>query len=422
MKTLHKTAALASISLTTMAASKPTAVMGHVRADASDPKALMAELQTAVKAMQDKNDQALTAKVDDVVLTEHVDRLNTAISDIQANMEAQATAIAAAKFGAGGQGELADAEYSTAFASHFKKGKVEASLNKGADDEGGYLAPVEWDRTITDKLVILSPMRRLARVQTIGSAGYKKLFNKGGTASGWAGEETARPETATATFGQMTYGTGELYANPSATQGMLDDSEINTETWLADEVQTEFASTEGTAFFGGDGTNKPTGILTYVTGAANAAVHPYGAITQVNSGHASTIPDGDAIMNLIYDLPAAFQQNASFCMNRTSVLAIRKLKDGNGNYLWQPSLAAGEPATLAGRPLVESEDMPNIAANANAILYGDFMQAYIVIDRTGTRVLRDPYSNKPYVMFYTTKRVGGGLLNPQAMRALKIAA
>jgi len=422
MKTLHKTAALASISMAAMALSRPTAVMGHVRADASDPKAMMAELQTAVKAMQDKNDENLKAKVDDAVLTEHVDRINTAISEIQSNMEAQATALAASKIGAGGGQELADAEYSTAFASHFQKGMVETSLNKGADDEGGYLAPVEWDRTIGKELAVLNPMRRLARVQTIGNAGYKKLFNKGGTAAGWVGEEAARPETAAATFGIMAYGTGELYANPSATQGMLDDSEINLEQWLADEVKTKFATTEGTAFFSGDGTNKPTGILTYVTGAANAAVHPYGAVLQVTSGHASTIPDGDAIIKLIYGLPAEYQQNASFAMNRNTVQAVRLLKDGNGNYLWQPSFVAGEPATLGGYPLVEAADMPDVAANANSILFGDFNQTYIVIDRTGTRVMRDPYTNKPYVMFYTTKRVGGGLLDPNPMRALKISA
>lgn len=420
MKNSLKLAASSAIALAA-ASPAPRAVIGHVRTDASDPKAMFAELNTAFAAFKEKNDESLGAKVDDIVLTEHVDRINAAISDIQAKMEDQANKIAATKIGAGAGSELADAEYSQAFASHFTKGAVEANLNKGADDQGGYLAPVEWDRTITDKLVIVSPMRSLCRLQTIGTAGYSKLFNKKGTDAGWVGEDDARPETGTATFGSLTYKAGELYANPAATQQMLDDSEVDLEAWLATEVEEKFAQMEGQAFISGNGTDKPTGLLNYVTGGANAATHPLGAISTINSGAAADITS-DGIIDLIYDLPAAYQQNASFIMNRRTVQKVRKRKDGQGNYLWQPTYAAGEPATLAGYRLTEIEDMPDVAANAVPIMFGDFQRGYIIIDRTGTRVMRDPYTSKPYVLFYTTKRVGGGLLNPQVFRAMKVAA
>jgi len=301
-----------------------------------------------------------------------------------------------------------------------KRGEINAALNKGVAGEGGYLAPTEWDRTITDKLVQVSPMRSLASVQTISTASFSKLFNQKGTVSGWVGEAAARGITATPTFGTLTYNTGEIYANPAATQGMLDDAEINLEAWLAGEVQQEFAYQEGVAFLSGDGVNKPNGILTYVTGGTNAAAHPYGAITTVNSGAAAALTT-DGVLSLVYNLPSEFTGNARFAMNRATLAAARKLKDTTNQYIWQPSYAAGEPATLAGFPVSEVAGMPDIAAAAKAILFGDFRQTYLVIDRVGVRVIRDNLTNKPYVHFYTTKRVGGGLLNPQTMRALNIA-
>lgn len=320
----------------------------------------------------------------------------------------------------GGQGKkVKDREYSEAFRAHFKRGDVQAALSKGTDADGGYLAPVEWDRTITDKLVELSPMRQLATVQSVTGAGFTKLFNLGGTASGWVGETAARPQTANATFASLGFGWGEIYANPAATQQVLDDAAINLESWLAGEVQTEFARQEGAAFISGDGANKPFGILTYVIGGTNAAKHPFGAIAAVNSGAAAAITS-DAIIDLIYDLPSAFTGSARFLMNRKTQAAVRKLKDGQGNYLWQPSYVAGQPATLAGFAITEDPNMPDVAAAALPVLFGDFKQTYAVFDRMGVRVLRDAYTAKPYVLFYTTRRVGGGVLNPEPMRALKI--
>lgn len=393
-----------------------------VRAEGANPNvaATVAELNqafAAFKAEHTKQLDELKSGIQSSDTTAKVEKVAADVERLQKEVEDAHVKLSAGTSSVGGK----DTEYTQAFQAHMRKGEVQASLNKGTDADGGYLAPVEWDRTITDKLVKISPMRELATVQTISTAGYTKLFNLGGTTSGWVGETAARTQTNTATFAPLTYNTGEIYANPAATQQILDDAAINLEQWLAGEVQTEFALQEGKAFLGGDGVNKPTGILTYVTGGTNAAKHPFGAIKNVNSGAAAAIT-ADGIISLIYSLPSEFRANARFVMNNATQAAVRKLKDGQGNYLWQPSFVAGQPATLAGYPITEVADMPDVAANANAILFGDFKRGYIVIDRTGVRVMRDPYTNKPYVHFYTTKRVGGGLLNPEPLRALKIAA
>ena len=398
-----------------------------VRADTGTPdvKAMVEALNKAFADFKTEH-QAQLEEVkkgsEDAIRALQVDRISDEVGRLQAAVDAANTQLAAAQMGGGAGGNaLADAEYSTAFAAHFRRGEVQAALNKGANDEGGYLTPVEWDRTITNKLTILSDMRSLATVQPCSGAGLTKLFNMGGTASGWVGEAAARPATNTSTFASLSFGWGEIYANPAATQQILDDSEINLESWLAGEVELEFAKQEGSAFFSGDGANKPFGILTYVTGGANAAKHPFGAIKVVNSGDAALIK-ADGIIDLIYDLPSAYTANAQFTMNRKTLGAIRKLKDGQGNYLWQPSYVVGQPSTLAGFAVKEVAAIPDVAANAIAALFGDFRQTYTVFDRVGVRVLRDPFTNKPYIQFYTTKRVGGGVHNPEPMRALKIAA
>ena len=386
---------------------------------------ILGSLQKAFAEFKDTHAEQIKgvqAKFDDVVTREKLDKVNAQVGDLQAALDKMAAAQAAAAVGGNAGSRVADAEYTKAFAMHLKRGDVQASLNKGADAEGGFVAPREWDRTITDELIEISQFRSIAAVQTISGNGFKKLFNLRGTASGWVGESAARPETATPTFGSMDFPTGEIYANPAATQQMLDDGEVNLEAWLAGEVATEFAYQEGLAFISGTGANgRPHGILTYVTGGANAAANPLGAITTVNSGAAAALT-ADGIVNLTYALPSAFAGNARFVMNRDTHGKVRLLKDGQNNYLWQPSYQAGAPATLLGYGITEIPAMPNVAAASKSILFGDFARTYLIIDRVGTRILRDPFTNKPFVMFYTTKRVGGGVVNPEAMKALNTAA
>lgn len=403
-----------------VAATAPRGIVSGVRADGSNPTQLVQQLQQAFATFKDEHTRQLNeikAGINDPLQAGKVEKINEEIANLQAAIDATNTKMAAVEMGAGGARPLADKEYSDSFMAHMRRGEVSASLNKGTAAEGGFTVPIEWDRTVTDKLILISPMRELCTVQSVAGAGYKKLINLRGTGSGWVGEAAARPETNTPQFAEQGYGWGEIYANPSATQQMLDDSELNLEQWLAGEVQTEFSFQENKAFVSGDGTNKPRGLLTYAAGGSN--LHPLGGIAVTASGGVGVIT-GDAILDLVYALPSAFTGGAKFAMNRNTQLKARKLKDGQGNYLWQPSLIAGQPATLAGYALAEVPDMPDVATNALSIAFGDFKRAYKILDRIGVRVLRDPFTNKPYVSFYTTKRVGGGLENPECMKFMKI--
>lgn len=298
----------------------------------------------------------------------------------------------------------------------------EKALNIGTDAEGGYAVPEQLDGTIDNLMRDVSPIRRIANVVQIGSANYKKLVNTVGAASGWVGEADARSETTAPQFAEVIPSLGELYANPAATQSMLDDGFFNVESWLAEELAEEFGQQEGAAFINGDGVNKPKGILAHSVATTDDSSRAFGTLqylaTGVDGDFAATDPS-DILVDLIYSLRPAYRAGAAFLMNTNMVAEIRKFKDADGNYLWRPSLAEGVPATLMGYPVVEAEDMPDMASDSLSIAYGNFDKGYIITDRMGTRVLRDPFSNKPFVHFYTTKRVGGGVVNSEAIKLLK---
>lgn len=293
----------------------------------------------------------------------------------------------------------------------------------GTSPDGGYLVHSELEMMIDRLVSEVSPIRQVASVQSISGASLRKPWSPGGATAGWVGETSNRPQTTTPTLNILEFPAMELYAMPAATQTLLDDAAVNIEEWLANEVQITFAEQEGAAFVNGDGVAKPRGLLSYTMVAdASWATNKIGFITSGGaSGFAASNP-ADKLLDLIYAPKQAFRQNASWLMNRATVSEVRKLKDGNGNYLWQPSLAAGEPATLQGYPIVEAEDMPDIGAGTFPILFGDFKRGYMIVDRIGVRVLRDPYTTKPYILFYTTKRVGGGVQNFEAFKAFKISA
>lgn len=397
-----------------------------VRADVENQpnvNALVEELNKAFATFKEEHNRQLDEVkkgTADALQALKVDKINADITRLQASID-EANIALQSRGGAGDVNGPKDPEYSQAFDAFARRGVVQASLSKGSDPDGGYTAPTEWDRTITDKLKLISPMRRLCRVQQVSVGAFSKLFNKRGTASGWVGETDARAATAGSQLGSLTYNACEIYANPNATQALLDDSLVDIASWIASEVQTEFAYQEGKAFVSGNAATQPKGLLTYATGGANAAAHPFGAVGTVISGAASAIT-ADSVLNLIYALPSAFVGNASIICNRKTLGALRLLKDSQNRYLWQPSYAAGQPSTLAGFPVVEVNDMPDIAASALAVGFGDFQQAYLIVDRVGIRVLRDPFTNKPYVSFYTTKRVGGGVLNPEAVKLMSVSA
>lgn len=207
---------------------------------------------------------------------------------------------------------------------------------------------------------------------------------------------------------------------PAATSTLLDDSAVNIDQWIAEEVQTAFAEQEGAAFVNGDGVKKPRGFLSYSTVENDAWT--WGNVGYIATGTAGAFPasdPSDVLLDLVYSVKSGYRANANFVMNRQTQSQIRKFKDADGNYLWQPSLVAGEAPRLMNVPIAEAEDMPDVAADSFAIAYGDFQRGYLIVDRLGVRVLRDPYSAKPYVLFYTTKRVGGGVQNFEAIKLLK---
>ena len=291
-------------------------------------------------------------------------------------------------------------------------------------DAGGYAVPREIDAVIDATLKAISPIRSIANVVKVGSAGYRKLVTTGGTPSGWAAETGARTETATPTFVEIAPPTGELYANPSASQAMLDDAQFDVEEWLAGEIALEFAKAEGAAFVNGNGTNRPRGFLQQPVATTGDATRAFGTLQYIASGAAVDFGSNpqDRLIDLVQSLRGPYRQNGSFVMNAATLARIRKFKTTDGQFLWQPSLAAGQPATLLGYPVVEADDMPDVAANALSIAFGDFRAGYLVAERTETVILRDPYSNKPFVNFYATKRVGGCVTNSEAIKLMKFAA
>lgn len=406
------------------------------RADAS-PAEIASKLNTAFEAFKQANDARLTGiekKFDDVVQNEKVDRINAEVTNLQTALDEAVKMIAALKIGGAGDDKLTPEKkaYATAFDRFFRKGvenglnelAIKASLKTDSDPDGGYTVPDQMEATIDRVLGTVSAMRGAARVISISASVYKKLVNQGGATSGWVGEREARTETNTPTLAALEFPAMELYAEPAATQTLLDDSSLNVEQWLADEVAIEFAEEEGAAFITGTGVNQPRGILSYDTVAD--ASYAWGKLGFIVTGEAATFIAEDPVdpfINLVYALKQGYRNNASFMMNRASQALVRKFKDDQDNYMWTPPFQGGvqgpQPATFLGYPIIDDDNMSSVGANAFPVAFGDFRRGYLIVDRTGIRVLRDPYTSKPYVLFYTTKRVGGGVQNFEAIKLLK---
>ena len=315
------------------------------------------------------------------------------------------------------------------------KGFVDGYLRQGREAElksisgavpadGGYAVPREIDAAIAARLKAISPIRAIAQVVQTGSAGYRKLVTTGGTASGWVSEVAARPETATPSFAEIAPPSGELYANPAASQAMLDDAGFDLESWLADEIAMEFARAEGAAFITGNGVNRPKGFLDAPNAATNDAARPFGTLQFLASGNAATLGASPELklIDLVHALKAGHRQGASWVMNSATLAQVRKLKAADGSFLWQAGVMEGQPARLLGYPVVEAEDMPDVAAGNVPIAFGNFRAGYLIAERSATAILRDPFTNKPFVHFYATKRIGGQVLDSDAIKLLKIAA
>jgi HK97 family phage major capsid protein len=393
------------------------------------------ELRATFEEFKSANDERL-AKIErkrgDVLLDDKVDRINAAL-DLQTK-RMDDLALRQARPALEGRGRLvtdaASREHKSAFDAYVRGGETSAlrqletkAMSAGSNPDGGYLVPVELEREIGQRLAAISPIRAISSVREISGSVYKKPFMTAGPATGWVGETDARTQTTSPTLDALSFPAMELYAMPAATATLLDDSAVNIDEWIASEVELTFAVQEGAAFVNGDGTNQPKGFLQYTT-VANSS-WSWGNLGYIASGAAGAFAasnPSDALIDLIYALKAGYRQNGNFVMNRKTQAAIRKFKDSGGAYLWQPPAQAGGRASLMTFPLIEAEDMPDIGANALSIACGDFRRGYLIVDRVGVRVLRDPYSAKPYVLFYTTKRVGGGVQDFDAVKLMKFAA
>ncbi|PCI43052.1 MAG: phage major capsid protein [Alphaproteobacteria bacterium] len=300
----------------------------------------------------------------------------------------------------------------------------EKALSTIVDTDGGFAVPEELDHLIEKRLRDLSPIRAEAHVIAIGSSTYKKLVNVGGITSGWISETGTRVETNTPILQEIIPPLGEIYANPAATQTMLDDANFNVEKWLSEELAEEFSYQENDAFVNGSGTNKPKGFLQYTVSAAADDSRTFGEIQALKTGVAgdwAASDPSDILVDLIHAMKSGYRGDAKFYMNTSLLAEIRKFKDVDGNYLWRPGLESGVSSTLLGYPVVEVADMPARVTSSLSVCFANMKRAYTVTDRMGTRILRDPYSNKPYVHFYTTKRVGGAVTNDQAIKLLQFA-
>jgi HK97 family phage major capsid protein len=390
------------------------------------------EFMQAFEAFKQTNDERLEQvekrMAADIVTSDKLERINRAMDEHKRAVDSLTLKARRPALGAQGRAMNPHAlEHRAAWNDYMRKGDarnlqaIEAkALSASADADGGYTVPEETESRIGKLLSEASPIRAIAGIRQISAATYKKPFATSGFATGWVGETAARPETSTPTLAELSFPAMELYAMPAATATLLEDSAVDIEQWIAEEVQGAFAEQEGAAFVNGDGSSKPRGFLDYTK--VDDSSWSWGNLGYVVSGasgaFAATDPS-DALIDLIYAVKSGYRANAHFVMNRATQSEIRKLKDADGNYLWQPPVQAGAGATLMNVPIAEAEDMPDIAADSFSIAFGDFGRGYLIVDRVGVRVLRDPFSAKPYVLFYTTKRVGGGVQNFEAIKLLK---
>jgi len=315
------------------------------------------------------------------------------------------------------------------FKAYIKDGKKpEYKANSiGSGPDGGFAVPKVIDGMIEAVSVNISPIRAISQVVQVSTQDYHKLVNIRGTSSAWVNETAARPATNTSQFKDINPPMGELYCNLQATQVMLDDVFFNADQWLAEEAGTEFARAEGAAFISGNGVNQPTGFLSNPVAATADSTRAFGTLEYVATGASgafktlsSTVNPADDLFTLVSKLKAQYRKDACFVMNKATLFQLMGFKDYQGRYVFNPATAPGMQDTLLGYPIYEAEDMPTYStANALAIAFGNFKRGYLIADRIGTRVIRDPFSNKPYVGFYITKRLGGCVLNSECIKLLK---
>jgi HK97 family phage major capsid protein len=321
-----------------------------------------------------------------------------------------------------------DAPHKKAFASYLRSGDDDGlrgldlegkALGSLVAADGGYLVDPQTSDTIKGTLSATASIRAIANVVSVNATSFDVLVDHTEMGAGWATETAAASETDTPQIDRITIPLHELSALPKASQRLLDDSAFDIEGWLAGRIADKFARSEAAAFINGDGIDKPKGFVTYPQ--VDNDVWVWGNLGYVPTGAAGEIGSADAMIDLVYALGAEYRAGASFVMNSKTAGLVRKLKDADGRFLWSDGLAAGEPARLLGYPVLVAEDMPDAEADTTPIAFGDFSAGYTVAERPDLRVLRDPFSAKPHVLFYATKRVGGAVSDFAAIKLLKFS-
>ena len=395
--------------------------------DRQDVVQVADELKNRFEEFKSANDKRLDAIMQEKgALAGQVENLNnqlTELSNLKSVLEQEIAEIKRPT-----RGKTVDSEHKAAFSNFIRKGVEQGltelqqkSMQVGVDADGGYAVPMELNTDILSALRDEVVMRQECTVLTVGTPDWKRLVNEGGIASGWVGETDARPETGTPKLGVISPVWGEIYGNPHATQTMLDDALFNVESFIVNELSQEFAEKEEIAFTLGDGDKKPKGFLAYGCSTKSDKERDLRKLQNI-AADASDLA-ADNLVELIYSLRKPYRSGAKFMMNNQSLLAARKLKDAQGNYLWQPGLQVGQPSSLAGFAVAENEQMPDIGdeSGKSPIAFGNFKRGFYIFDRIGIRMLRDPYSKKPFVGFYTTKRVGSMLNDSCAIKLLSFS-
>ena len=304
-------------------------------------------------------------------------------------------------------------------------GDERKAMSAGSDPDGGYLLPQSTVGATLSKIYEQTVMRQLANVQTISTNDIEGIIDNDEASAGWVSELGSRSDTATPTVGKWRIEAHEMYAMPKISQRILDDAATDVEAWLSNKVADKFARVEGAAFWTGTGVGQPKGLAAYTTAATSDDSRAWGQFEHIKTGAngAFHTTKADPLQELIGAFKSQYLQNASFCMRRELRTDIRKMKEATSDrYLWEPSLQAGAPDRLLGYPVYIDQYMPAKATDSLSLAFGDFKQAYTIVDRMGIRTLRDPFTAKPYVVFYSTKRTGGGAQNTEALKFLKLSA
>lgn len=376
------------------------------------------------KSINDEIQKSIAQKgSSDPLLSEQLLKISAHLDEYKSKVDILETAASRPFYGIDNKINYGDNEHKQAFNNYLKSGnesnlsKLEQkSLSAGSDTDGGYLITRQTSNEITKTIEEISPMRQLASHEFISTGSLDVIEDYNSAGAGWTSETKLVTDTDTPKINKRNIPVFELFAQPSATQKLIDDSSVDIERWLSDKLINSFSKLENQAFIKGDGSSSPRGILTYQDG------QEWGKIQQVKSKIEGAF-DADNLFNLYFSLKEQYCNNASFLMNRFTLHMVRTLKDKNsGRYLWTPGISDKNPNTLLGLPVYEAADMPVAEKGSLSIALADFKSAYKIVDRLGIRVLRDPYTFKPFVKFYSTKRVGGDVINFEAIKLLKLSA